>query len=554
MKKSILFFFACIVSASTFASQPLRRMVTRVLADGTEVKVERRGDANFSWWQSTDGKCFEMSSSYALIPLSNTEIMQRRAMSASTPDGLGAYGTSGMGTLSSLGEQTIPVVMAAYSDMDFLPADDITKIDRFLNEEGYHDERFAVGSVSDYFRISSYGRFKPRFEVVAKVTLSNDHLFYGSNKSAKDKNRYILVTEAVKLAEEQGVDFSRYAVDGKAPLISVMHAGPGEQEDYGMDADDYIWAHYTQSTIKGQTATFNSYLLTNETMRDFEGENLIAEYMTGIGTYCHELGHALGLPDMYDVSKNTNPEAPTPGYWDIMDYQFMYDGFRPTEYSLYERSMLGWVNVEDLPVVPNGEHYILNALNAENTEAHIGYRVVNPKNNKEYFLFENRQPSVFYQSDMLGTGMLVWHILYDSNAWTSNSVNTNVAQQRVGVVAADGQWQSPVELNNRDENGVRYTYAGDLFPGYANVTTFDRNYAEFYTENDLEICFTNIVLSDDRIEFDFCNPKEMSLKSAYTPSNVHNATFDLFGRRENTSVSKHLLIRDGKKVVKINER
>ena len=47
----------------------------------------------------------------------------------------------------------------------------------------------------------------------------------------------------------------------------------------------------------------------------------------------------------------------TPGYWDIMDYQFMYDGYRPTSYSAYERSMLGWLPI--IPLTENGAYTLM---------------------------------------------------------------------------------------------------------------------------------------------------------------------------------------------------
>ena len=144
--------FAIMLSAS--ASQPLRRTITLTTEDGQTVSVVKRGGPDFSWWESADGKCYELSRNTdgnhagrvlkaIANPCASVLDGQRmhKAMSASTEDGLGEYGTSGKGVVSSLGSPVIPVIMVAFNDLDFLPGNDEAKITRFLNEEGYKDEQ-----------------------------------------------------------------------------------------------------------------------------------------------------------------------------------------------------------------------------------------------------------------------------------------------------------------------------------------------------------------------------------------------------------------------------
>lgn len=547
MNKSLLLLaFCALAGAQSFASQPLRRTVTRTLADGTTVSVERRGDSRYSWWQAVDGQSYEMTSNHTLVPISRPEVEMRRQMNASTPDGLGAFGQSGMGVVASLGHPVIPVVLMAYSDLDFLPEDNMLKIDRFLNEEGYHDESYAVGSVADYFEASSTGFFRPRFEVVAKVTLSHDHQYYGGHVgSSVDARRGEAIREAVALAEQQGVDFSRYATDGHVPLVSVIHAGPGEQEDYGEDYGDFFWAHFSQTSINTKNTVFDSYLLSNETLRDFDNEKrLTAERLTGIGTFCHEFGHALGLPDMYDVNGDTGGAGKTPGYWDVMDYQFMYDGYRPMEYSAYERSMMGWMKITDLTASSSGVKSLapLGTGDANRVEA---YRMVNPANPNEYFLFENRHSGPFYQANFLGEGMLVWHIFYDSSRWASNTVNIDASQQRVRVVPADKMWQDNKDLNKKDDAGKRYTFTGDLFPGYARVTTFDSSIDKFFDGSQVEM-LSNIVIDGANVSFLYGDPGTVGVDRVSATTEAP-ALYDLQGRRT-SAAAPGLYIVNGRKV------
>lgn len=532
------------------ASQPLRRTINKTLEDGSVVAVERRGTAEYSWWQSADGRCFEMTPNKTLRSINTAVPTIHRAMNASTEDGLGAYGKSGMGVIKSLGSPVIPVVLIAFSDMDFLKEDDAVKIDRFLNEEGYKDERFAVGSVADYFVANSGGLFHPHFEVLTKVTLSKGYKYYGAHlDSDNDAHRHEAVKEAISLAEAQGVDFSKYATDGYAPLISFIHAGPGEQEDYGDDYGDFLWAHYMHSPIQTETAIFSSYLISNETLRDFDEDgNVTQEKLTGIGTFCHEFSHALGIPDTYDVNHDNGGEANTPGYWDVMDYQFMYDGYRPMEYNAYERSMLGWMKMADLNKTEQNGHYDLLPLASEIPDGNVAYRIVNPQNPNEYFILENRQKTAFYQEALLGSGLLVWHIDYDSSAWGGNCVNISADHPRIKVVPADGQWQSKYDISIRDENNQRYTFTGDVFPGYANVTTFDCSLGNFYTGGFDESVF-GISVKDKIVRFYYGDPTSIALPLA---ENIDESAplYDLQGRELSHAASSGIYIQNNKKIIR----
>lgn len=548
-KNTILFALTITTTIEAMASQPLRRTVIHQLTDGTKIEVTRRGGPDSSWWESKDGRRFQLTrnvpgtaESVCLIPCecqpsAVTEALtplaaqpyQLRAMSASTTDGLGQYGVSGRGMVSSIGCPQIPVIMVAFSDKDFLPTTTIEKIDRFFNEKGYKDEKYAIGSVADYFEHSSYSAFRPKFEVVGKVTLSHDYRYYGAHSGASlDAHRFDVVREAVQQAEAQGIDFSKFATDGQTPLVSILFAGPGEQEDYGDDYEDYLWAHFSQSTVTAKTTTFRSYLMSNETMRDFNTNGSVSdEYMTGIGTFCHEFGHALGLPDIYDVDGDKDGAAPTPGYWDVMDYQFMYDGYRPMEYSVYERAMMGWIPVTDLGNDDLGKSLVMNPVGSETLTDNVAYRITNPVNSKEFFLFENRQANAFYQANFLGEGMLVWHINYDETCWENNTVNTAANAMGVRVVPADGFWQTNNDLNLRDELNQRYTFTGDLFPGYTKANSFDASVDDFLTGS-LSAGLYDIKSENGIVSFTYGNPSHEGI-SCPTLLATPQDLYDLYG-------------------------
>lgn len=463
-------------------------------------------------------------------------------------DGLGIYGSSAKGVVSSIGSPVIPVILVAYQDRDFMPASTDEKISRWFNEEGYSDERLCKGSIADYFRDNSYGMFTPRFEVVKRVVLSHGLDYYGVHSgSSVDSRRTEMVTEAIDLATAGGVDFSKYDTDGNGvPLVSIIFAGPGEQEDYGDDYERYMWAHYNSLSYNKEGRLFRSYLMTNESFREFDSEGHVTnEYMTGIGTFCHEFCHALGLPDIYDVNGNGSQ---TPQYWDVMDYQFMNNGFRPGCLNAYERCCLGWLELTPLTAASEGK-FTLEPLDVDNLlqrEGSRAYIFKNPAADTEYFILENRQQSRWHVArnssnvPLLGSGMLVWHIDYAANAWMGNRVNTTPSHQRVKVVCADGEWQEKKLLRDTQ------SFPGDLFPGAKEVTQFDNTIEDFYTGGFATVLHSITELEDGTVSFVI--GEESGISAVTNHPALAGTYYNLAGRTMRQPEGIHII--NGKKIIK----
>ena len=112
-----------------------------------------------------------------------------------------------------------------------------------MNKEGYNEYRNA-GSVRDYFLKSSYGMFRPTFNVMAPVTLSKTKAYYGG-RSDTDRNfngTVQAVREALQLLDWNAIDFSLYDNDGNGVVdfVSVIFAGVGSD---GSGIVESIWPH-----------------------------------------------------------------------------------------------------------------------------------------------------------------------------------------------------------------------------------------------------------------------------------------------------------------------
>jgi len=108
---------------------------------------------------------------------------------------------------------------------------------------------------------------------------------------------------------------------------------------------------------------------------------------------------------------------------------------------------------------------------ATNAEAYILY---NEKNRDEYYLLENRQP-VGFDRGLPGHGLLILHVDYAEDAWTSNAVNTISTRQRMTIIPADNQ----LYPYNSD-------MAGDPWPGTTGntaLTNFTTPAATLYNNN-----------------------------------------------------------------------
>ena len=85
------------------------------------------------------------------------------------------------------------------------------------------------------------------------------------------------------------------------------------------------------------------YACTSE-LRGNSGTN-----MCGIGTFVHEFGHVLGLPDFYITDYGSSHK--TLDEWSVMDYGgYLNNGRTPCTYSAYERFYLDWLTPTILDV------------------------------------------------------------------------------------------------------------------------------------------------------------------------------------------------------------
>jgi immune inhibitor A len=349
-----------------------------------------------------------------------------------------------------------------------------------------YKDPFAVsqytGSLRDYYAENSYGRLQVTGTVVGwyhsphtyKYYCNTDGLFgtaddYGWAKS-DSAMVWDLVHDAV-LAADPSVDFSRYDNDGDGVVdgLFIVHAGPGAEAVYGMDAVSAagdVWSHKWQ--IPNLYA--DGVVVSNYTIEPEDGR---------IGVFCHEFGHDLGLIDLYDTDYSTEGI----GEWDIMSSGVWCArpgdplGSCPSDLSAWSKEQLGWVN----PVNVKGVR-LAQVIPPVETSPTVYRLWANGSLTNEYFLIENRQ-NIGFDAALtrrqlqyglpLANGLLIYHI--------DETVETNADETRriVDVEEATPFWNgikwfeqldSPkrsgldmfLSVGNRGDNG-------DPWPGWSAI-------------------------------------------------------------------------------------
>ncbi|MDE7159996.1 MAG: M6 family metalloprotease domain-containing protein [Muribaculaceae bacterium] len=391
--------------------------------------------------------------------------------------------------VNTQGELRIPAILVDFADQKFSVSDDPRlTIDNMLNLPGF-TEAGATGSAYDFFHTTSFGQFSPVFDVYGPVQLDRNEVEYVQSdetyigEDGKEKAVYPagrMVEEAVRKLDGE-VDFSKYDAngDGMVDFVYIFFAGKGATT--GGDRNSTIWPHaYTLTSAIGGPIVLDGVKIDRYATSGERGSN---GRLSGIGTFCHEFSHVLGLPDLYDTSNNgTVSKCFTPGPYSCMDSgNYNNSEHTPPMFSAYERYALEWL----LPVtITGGGEFTLLPSEARN----FAYKIPSATRPKEYFLFESRGTG-YYDGYLPAAGMAVWHIDFDETIWADNRPNNEPSRQRIDLVEAD----------NDPSNSSR---GGDLFPGAATVCEYQSSVSPAFLGWDNKS--TGFEISDIRRHPDGC--------------------------------------------------
>ncbi|MEW6013856.1 MAG: M6 family metalloprotease domain-containing protein [Candidatus Zixiibacteriota bacterium] len=350
------------------------------------------------------------------------------------------------------------VILVDFSDKPYT-AGAIAATPPLFDSVLFSEGKNPSGSMTEYYLENSYGTFFIIGDVYGWFRMPEPMSYYspyGTNGIGSYPNNAQRLAEIAVDSADDYVDFSVYdswglggGPDGKVDGLFVVHAGTGFEES-GDEAE--IHSHKWHLSVPQTRDGVEVY---NYTMEPEESDAVPG--ISPIGVFCHEYGHFIGLPDLYDIADIDNTSAGL-GRWSLMGSGSYNNNSRtPAHFDAFSKIAAGFVtetnvtgNLVNAPIPQVETNPVIYRLWSDGTYG------------LQYFLVENRQLTGF-DAYLPGEGLLIYHV-YDILGDADG--NNSGIPYRVALEQADGLRNLEFTLYNDGD-------AGDPWPGSVNKRSFD---------------------------------------------------------------------------------
>ncbi len=504
--KSVLITLAILtLFVNVYATPASPQPFDAIQSDGTAIKIKGYGDEYFNWYEDMQGNvveynfkssdwCYAYISEGKLLPTSvpvNSKLkvkslerkdltplienIDRSSLEQTAKINYPPYSPFTPDVLNDLDESREPkqdllVLLIEFKDV---------KLTKDINYWKQHYFNSQIKSVNGYYEEVSKGKqsFNPvlfatkakTFEDqngniiqledgVAKVTLNQNH--HGINNRTAITNE---IKEAFNIAKDY-IDFSVYEnyygyIKQEELSVSTVIAGWEESNSANASKSNTTWA-FARRVVAGnsmvtvrledseQSEQHRVELLSFATQGEIYSGNELNDKAQpmGVGVTVHELGHVLGLPDLYDYGMDSEGigaySLMGSGNWGKAENDTI-PGQTPVHLDAWSKIALGFVE----PTTIKGDSeifndYILNSFDAENYNV---LKVTSSADENQYFLLENRQKTGYDEglfNHTENSGILIYHV--DEKVPTTlmkSFVNDNKYHKYIDVEEANGSSQ-----------------------------------------------------------------------------------------------------------------
>src|SRR3989475_5460907 len=269
-----------------------------------------------------------------------------------------------------------------------------------------------LSNLNNYYSEDSFGTVSFQTGMTpaatsAWYTLPNTMTSYGADTVSSDNQ---LVSDSLQAAYNAGVDLASYK------FAIVVHSG-----------NDEAMTHVTSDI---HSFTIPGYVFNPAPLISYKISTSVVAESDPTGVFCHEAGHLLGLPDLYDLTGQIDPSNNFLGYWEIMALGEWNPntgnplqpkpGTYPSHHSIWSKIQLRFVPSSRVALVQPGQSANITLTNLEspttNTQSVKIPIAANQDGSLTYYLVEMRAEIGTYDqylpfpSDYPGAGILIYKV------------------------------------------------------------------------------------------------------------------------------------------------
>ena len=309
------------------------------------------------------------------------------------------------------------------------------------------------GSLRNYYKENSFNKFTIAGTVTNWLMMPNTMVWYG------DGRNYQLTLDSLSSANPT-VDFSIY------DHVIIVHAGDDEAESH-VTTD--IWSACYPPSSSYYVGPYDGVYIDHICW--------VSE-LTGIGVACHEFGHMLDLPDLYDTGLPSGDPDDFVGDWALMgsgSWNGASAGSSPAHMMAWDKIKLGWLPSENIETIATDDWangvYLYPLEISTSKEQVIKIEI----STNHYYLVENRLQTGFdtYLPDQ---GIIITYIdeTLGSGAGIVKVKNSHPGSTNLDLAAWDlsgaSEWQVFRDITRKiyvtvgTESGNVYLMYEEQFP------------------------------------------------------------------------------------------